>query len=843
MAKDDPAATDSASAGSPFGPVLALFKDAGGIVAAAAALISGVAALTTLVQSQPVAAAIAAILTAFFAGWWWKIRRKATPAPVGDNADSAAIRRLQPFEEGEGHLLSSRDEDLAALRTLVLARDFRFGVLYGDPNSGKTSVVRARLIPEVAPRKQAEYVDDVGTGAGVLEEPLAEALRHALKVDSALVDLATLCNRLAAQPEQRVLIVWDNFDKFYRDVPDPGERAQVLARLRTILEGADGQIGILVVVSTDFRQCVADDYGRAFDKNLSAEYELPRLPTSVATKTLKDFVDHDARLGLPRLTRGVCERVARGLEHNGTVCPAELQIVADRLRSQHLYTENDLDAAGGVDGVLIQFVEEQLAASSETDAITRCVLELLSQPSQPPVRLTPEAIDTQISATPDDALRKRVSVALDGLVENDLVIRLHTNEYSLVHPYLAPYARQAVKGWAPPTPPIWTRLRAVAPRAMVVAGLALAGVAACLVAGSWLLWGPQPSGYLPRPESPLLWQNLVAVDPKDRFVLAAAAGNRLALWDLEGLSGPQAAAQACAGNPHVLNVQPPAPEGGSPPTGLQMFSAGFNRDGTQFRAVGTSVTTNQVWVATWQTDAPCADAVWSWGNYASHPDEQTVCTAVDAAYSDSLQAVAVAYGPLSGARDSGACDRVADYPVSSDAGPMPAVIGPPAAGMADGLMAASRTTVHPPVKVIFDPFQARLLVLTKSDAQQFIEALDTNLSPIGSPQAVRYGTPYDVVVSKGHTDIVLQDDAGPFWTRPISTWLSVSQDAYWVANWDSDVNQLKSWIGGISKTRPPAVGISQDGGLIIEIGDSDQYPIYQMYGQVGPFRFQPLRLP
>jgi hypothetical protein len=366
-----------------------------------------------------------------------------------------------------------------------------------------------------------------------------------------------------------------------------------------------------------------------------------------------------------------------------------------------------------------------------------------------------------------------------------------------------------------------------------------------LIAGSWLLWGPQPTGYLPRPGSPLLWQNLVAVDPTNRYILAAAAGNRLALWDrsIASASGPGVDPQSCAGNPHVLSVQPPVAPGGSQPAGLQMFSAGFNQDGTQFRAVGTSLTTNQVWVATWQTSAPCADATWAWGDYASHPNDQTVCAAVDAAYSDMLQAVAVAYGPLSGARDTGACDRVANYAVSTSVGPSAPVVGPPAAGQADGLSASSRRTDHSPVKVIFDPFQARLLVLTKGDNQQYIETLDTNLGPIGSPQPVRYGTPYDVVVSKGHTDIVLQDDAGPFWTRPISTWLSVDQDAYWVANWDSDVNQLRSWIGGVSKTRPPAVGISPDGGLIIEIGDADQYPIYEMYGKVGPFRFQPVQWP
>ncbi|MBV9601446.1 MAG: ATP-binding protein [Chloroflexi bacterium] len=847
MAKDE-STDDTSSAGSPFGPVIALFKDAGGVVAAVAALISGVAALMTLVQSQPLAAGIAAVLAAFFAACWWMIRRhnKSKGSEPG-NADSAAIRRLQPFEEGEGRLLSSRDEDVAALRTLVLARDFEFGMLYGDPNSGKTSVVRARLLPEVRTRKPAESIDNFGTGPKVLEDPLAVGLRRALKLEDASADLPSLVNRLSAQPDTRVLIVWDNFDHFYSDVPDQPQRLQALSALRTMLDGLDGQLGILVVASTDFRQCVADDYARVFGRNLTAEYALARLSTAVASKTLKDFVEHDARLGFPRLSRGVCDRIARGLEHDGTVCPAELQIVADRLRAQRRYTEDDLDAAGGVDGVLIQFFEEQLAAASDGDGITRRILELLSQPPQAVGRLTPEGICAQISPAPDDVLRKRVSIALESLVENDLAIRLHTNEYSLVHAYMAPYARQAVKGWAPPTPPLWTRLRAAAPKAAALGGLGLAALVGCMVLGSWLLWGPQPSGYLERPGSPLLWQNLVAIDPTNRFVLAAAAGNQLALWDRQSASVTGDGSQSCAANPHVLSVRPPVSEAsGSAPTGLQMFSAGFNRDGTQFRAVGTSVGTNQVWVATLTTSDPCADPVWSWGDYASHPDEQTVCTAVDAAYSDSLQAVAVAYGPLPGARDSGACDRVADYPVSSSVGPGAPVVGPPAAGQADALSTTGHRTEHPPAKVIFDPSQARLLTLTKGDNQQFIEileAVDANLSPTNPPQPVRYGTPYDVVVSKGHTDIVLQDDAGPFWTRPISTWLSVSQDAYWVANWDSDVNQLKSWIGGISRTTPPAVGISPDGGLIIEIGDSDQYPVYEMYGHVGPFRFQPFQWP
>jgi hypothetical protein len=381
----------------------------------------------------------------------------------------------------------------------------------------------------------------------------------------------------------------------------------------------------------------------------------------------------------------------------------------------------------------------------------------------------------------------------------------------------------------------------------VAAGSAavIALLAVGAVFGSWLFWGPHQTRSLQRPTSPLVWKKLVLVGPDDNSVLAMAALNRLALWNLRQPPSNTTDAPTCANNPSVLTAQLPPDANGTPPiTGLSMLSADYSSDGQLVRALGTSVDTNQLWVMSWQVDAPCVPASVAWGNYLSHVDDGTACAPVDMAYNEGLDVVAVAYRAPSDTPNKTDCNRVATFPVSMNAGPGLPQTGPPAAvHEGDGLTRYSYRTGDPPVKLAFGGGSLdQLLILTQGDNQQFIETLDTQLNPLGSPQAVRYGTAYSVMVNKGHTEILLQDRPGPFWTRPPSTWLSVNDGLLWVAHWDSDLNQLKSWIGGLPQITPP-VGMSADGSLVVEItSDTDQYPVYEMYGEAGPVRFQPIRL-
>jgi hypothetical protein len=816
------------------------------LFAAIGAAIIAVGSVVKVIRSDPVSTAIVVVaalacLAALAIG-----RHRVLRAVTSGDAPPArhAIRGLVPFEKEDKHLLSSRDADMAELSTSILgSSDFHFGALYGDPNCGKTSLVRARILPATLDKRPIGYINHLAhDGPVALEEPVTEELRRLLFKDEPAADLQTLLKCLATEPDKRVLIVWDDFDSFYHELPHADLRRAALEKLRPILGDPDSQVSVLVVVPTDFLGSVGDDYARVFGRNLDATYELKRLPRDVAKKTLKEFVEYDARLSrMPRLTKATCDRIAEGLglAQDHSVCPAELQIVADYLTGHHDYTEEDLGDLGGADGVLIRFIEERLAAASDSDGLRRRILELFTSANQPLVHLSQEAIASSIDPQATKALRDQIGLVLDKLVDDDLLVYDHERKYGLVHPYMVAYVSKALAGWRPPRRTYAQRAIAAAPRLAVFAGLAVGLMAIGGVLSSWLLFGPHPSGYLPRPANSLLWQS-VFVDPTDRFVAAAAAGNQFALWDRTSEFVNNPALPACARNPGVLTASLPPGESAAVP---QMLSAGFSDDGSQVQALGTSVITNQLWVATWSTSKPCEGSPWLWGNYYSHLDNGTTCWAADMAYSDIRNTVAVAYKPLPGTSNPAECALVAAYSVAPT-GPAPAVSGPQAVTTpGDGLSAVAHATRYQPVKVVFEKDLDRMLVLTQGDATQYIEIFDSQWNSLGPPQRVRYGIPYGVAVSKGHTTIVLRDDPGPFWTRPISTWLSVQPGFFWAANWDSDVNQLRSWIGGLPRISPPAIGVSADGSLIVEIGDADSYPTYEMYGQAGPFRFRPVEWP
>ena len=60
-------------------------------------------------------------------------------------ARKALLRALLPFEDGD-HLVG-RDTEIQDLVTIVTSSDFRFGVVWGPTGCGKTSILRAGLLP------------------------------------------------------------------------------------------------------------------------------------------------------------------------------------------------------------------------------------------------------------------------------------------------------------------------------------------------------------------------------------------------------------------------------------------------------------------------------------------------------------------------------------------------------------------------------------------------------------------------------------------------------------------------------------------------------------------------
>lgn len=75
--------------------------------------------------------------------------RRRIARALSSAARGSAFRGLLPFQEADRSLFYGRETEAAALFEMVRHSDFRFGVLFGESGSGKTSLLRAGLIPRL----------------------------------------------------------------------------------------------------------------------------------------------------------------------------------------------------------------------------------------------------------------------------------------------------------------------------------------------------------------------------------------------------------------------------------------------------------------------------------------------------------------------------------------------------------------------------------------------------------------------------------------------------------------------------------------------------------------------
>jgi formylglycine-generating enzyme required for sulfatase activity len=334
----------------------------------------------------PTAAALAEDLRCWRGGAEPSAPASAPGGPAGlpeDTSRAAAVmpKGLRPFDVQDAAyflqlLPGPRDRHglpdvLAFWKARLEDRDadrtFSVGLIYGPSGCGKTSLVRAGLLPRLAPHVAAVYVE---AAPGETESRLLKAIARqcpGLPVNRGLVAaLAAAREGEGLEPGQKLVLAIDQFEQWlhaHRDAPDPE-----LARALRQCDG--GLVQCVLLVRDDFWMAVSgffrdlevplhegknsapvDLFGVRHARRVLAQF-------GRAFGCLPDFPEELTAEQGRFLDQAVAE-----LARDGKVIPVHLSLFAEMLKTR-AWVPATLAELGGLRGLGVTFLEETFSSPS-----------------------------------------------------------------------------------------------------------------------------------------------------------------------------------------------------------------------------------------------------------------------------------------------------------------------------------------------------------------------------------------------------------------------------------------------------------------------------------------------
>ncbi len=177
-------------------------------------------------------------------GWLDSARRAAARALL-DSASAGVnpYRGLEPFDDADGDTFFGRGEDVARLAELAEGRPFV--TVVGASGSGKSSLVRAGLVPRLRHAGHVTVTMVPGT------DPVHRLAAALTEVSASTIDDLDACTRIAAIADRighAVVVVVDQFEEVWTAAA-PDVRLEFIDVLRSIVDG--GRAKVVTTVRAD----------------------------------------------------------------------------------------------------------------------------------------------------------------------------------------------------------------------------------------------------------------------------------------------------------------------------------------------------------------------------------------------------------------------------------------------------------------------------------------------------------------------------------------------------------------------------------------------------------------
>ncbi|NEC84683.1 hypothetical protein [Streptomyces sp. SID12501] len=264
---------------------------------------------------------------------WKDAEDEVASAARGDEGDTAApYRGLAPFEQGDRELFFGRDGLVGELLRLV--REHRFAVVFGASGSGKSSLLRAGLIP----RLQQECGPAVLRVFTPGERP-AETYGHLL---------------IPKDDDPESWVVVDQFEEVFTLCHDRAERARFIGLLLAARD-PDNRLRVLVSVRADF-------YARCAEHRELADAlgGAGLLVGAMTADELREAVTRPAAAVGLLVERELTARIVEEVLDRPGALPMLSHVLLEiwRRRRGRLLTLAAYEAAGGVRGAIAASAEE-----------------------------------------------------------------------------------------------------------------------------------------------------------------------------------------------------------------------------------------------------------------------------------------------------------------------------------------------------------------------------------------------------------------------------------------------------------------------------------------------------
>ncbi|WP_225097454.1 hypothetical protein [Streptomyces sp. CoH27] len=293
---------------------------------------------------------------------WKAAEAEANQAPVEDvEGAPAPYRGLARFEPDDRHVFFGRDRVVDEVGHLVC--EHRFAVLFGPSGSGKSSLLRAGLVP----RLQEE----------IAARGLPAVLRILTPGATPTATYGHLLRPAADEPESWVVV--DQFEEVFTLCRDTQERSRFVDLLLAARD-PDSRLRVLIAVRADFYARCAEHRGLA-----DALRGAGLLLGPMTAEELREAVVGPAQAAGCRVERTLTARLVDEVQGEPGGLPMLSHVLLEtwRRRKGRMLTLAGYEAAGGVRGAIAATAEEVYGGLSpaQTGAARRLLLRMV-EPGQ-----------------------------------------------------------------------------------------------------------------------------------------------------------------------------------------------------------------------------------------------------------------------------------------------------------------------------------------------------------------------------------------------------------------------------------------------------------------------------